>query len=97
MWFYRHDALRQPADLLHEGVLPVLGGVMLLGAFIIASYQYAAPDYGNTTLFGIGGVFVIGIGALLLGVVLMFIWNASRPPSSGARPCRSAAPRPRSC
>ena len=29
------------------------------------------PNYGYTVLFGIGGVLVIGIGALLLGVVLV--------------------------
>jgi hypothetical protein len=31
-------------------------------------------DYGYTVLFGIGGTFVIGIGSLLVGVVLMFLW-----------------------
>jgi hypothetical protein len=52
---------------------------MLLSAFVIASYQYAQPDYGTTTFLGIGGVFIIGIGSLLLGVVLMVIWNAVAP------------------
>ncbi len=40
------------------------------------------PDYGYTILFGVGGVFVIGIGSLLLGVVLMVVWalvRESRP------------------
>jgi len=41
-----------------------------------------APDYGYTVLLGIGGTFVIGIGSLLLGAVLMVVWSAfaeSRP------------------
>ncbi len=67
------------AVVLMKGLWPFLGGVMLLTAFVIASYQYAQPDYGSTTLWGIGGVFVLGIGSLLLGVVLMFIWNAMAP------------------
>ncbi len=33
-------------------------------------------DYGYTVLFGIGGTFVLGIGSLLVGVVLMFVWFA---------------------
>ena len=62
-----------------KGLLPFLGGVMLLGAFVIAAYQYADPEYGNTTFFGIGGVFILGIGSLLIGVVLMIIWNSVAP------------------
>jgi amino acid transporter len=73
VWYYRKAVLRGGRDLLMKGVLPLLGGVLLLGAFIEASIQYAAPDYGNTTVFGIGGVFVIGIGALVLGLVVMLI------------------------
>jgi hypothetical protein len=30
-------------------------------------------------LFGVGGVFVVGVGALLLGVALMLAWNAVAP------------------
>jgi hypothetical protein len=40
------------------------------------------PEYGNTVLLGIGGTFVVGIGALALGVVLMVLWfmfPASKP------------------
>ena len=63
-----------------KGVLPALGGLMLLGAFIEASITYAAPDGGETTVFGIGGVFVIGIGSLVLGALLMFIYSRIAPP-----------------
>ena len=79
VWFYRHHLRDSVNDFFMKGLLPLLGGIMLFGAFIIACYQYAQPDYGSTTLFGIGGVFIIGIGSLLLGVVLMFIWNAAAP------------------
>ncbi|MCW2677352.1 MAG: putative amino acid permease, partial [Modestobacter sp.] len=39
----------------------------------------ADPAYGSTVLFGVGGVFVVGVGALLLGVALMLAWNAVAP------------------
>jgi amino acid transporter len=71
VWFYRKEIVKGGRALWMQGVLPFLGGLLLLGAFIEASIQYADPEYGNTTIFGIGGVFVVGIGALLLGVVLM--------------------------
>jgi len=79
VWFYRKQLRDDRRTLFMRGVLPFLGGLLLLGAFIDASWQYAQPDYGNTTLFGIGGVFVVGIGALLLGAVLMFVQRAFSP------------------
>ncbi len=79
VWFYRHHLTDSVNDFFMKGLWPLLGGIMLFGAFIIACFQYAQPDYGSTTLFGIGGVFVIGVGSLLLGVILMFVWNAVAP------------------
>jgi amino acid transporter len=78
-WFYRKTLTSNFRDLVMRGIIPVTGGVLLLGAFGDACYQYAQPDYGSTKFFGIGGVFVIGIGALLFGVVLMYIWQAMSP------------------
>lgn len=79
VWFYRHELFTSARNFFMKGLWPFLGGVMLLGAFVIASVQYADPNYGSTTLWGIGGVFVIGIGALLLGVVFMYVWRSVEP------------------
>lgn len=78
-WFYRKDLTKSLHDFTMKGLLPFLGGTMLLGAFLIASVQYADPAYGSTTLAGVGGVFIIGIGALALGFFLMLIWNGLAP------------------
>jgi len=80
VWFYRRQIAKGGRDFWMKGVLPFLGGLLLLGAFVNASYLYAQPDYGNTTIFGIGGVFVVGIGALLLGGVLMLVYRRVAPP-----------------
>jgi hypothetical protein len=32
-----------------------------------------------TTLFGVGGVFVIGTATVVIGIVLMTIWNLKAP------------------
>ena len=38
------------------------------------------PAYGSgSSVFGVGSVFVIGIGLLLLGAVLMLAWRARHP------------------
>lgn len=79
VWFYRRTITQSVRNFVMQGLLPFLGGVMLLGAFLIAAVEYADPEYGNTVIFGIGGVFVVGIGALVLGVILMFVWQAMAP------------------
>jgi amino acid transporter len=78
VWYYRKHL--QGRNLWTKGVLPGLGGLMLLAALIQASITYASPDGGSTTVFGIGGVFVIGIGSLVLGAVLMFVYSRIAPP-----------------
>ncbi len=78
VWFYRGQL--RGRDLWVKGVLPGLGGVLLLGAFVASGIAYAAPDAGETTVFGIGSVFVIGIGALLLGALLMLAYSRVAPP-----------------
>jgi amino acid transporter len=79
VWFYRRTLTTSVRHFVMRGLFPFLGGVMLLGAFLIASYQYSKPDYGYTSLGSIGSVFVIGIGSLVLGVVLMFLWQSRHP------------------
>jgi hypothetical protein len=79
VWYYRRELMNSWQDAMRKGIMPALGGLMLLGAFVIASVQYADPSYGSTTVFGIGGVFVLGMGALLLGLVAMVTWNIIAP------------------
>ncbi len=79
VWFYRKTMWSKPRDILMQGIIPGLGGVLLVAAFIYASKTYWDPDYGYTKIGGVGGVFIIGIGSLLAGVVLMFIWQAIAP------------------
>jgi len=79
VWYYRQEISNGGRDLLMKGILPGAGGTLLLGAFLVACKQYAAPDYGNTTILGIGGVFVIGVGALLAGAVLMVAYYFAAP------------------
>jgi hypothetical protein len=58
---------------LVKGILPLVGGLTLLGAFVLSikSYWPAASSY--SSFHGIGGIFLIGVGSLAIGVVIMFI------------------------
>jgi amino acid transporter len=77
-WQFRRS-LRGLRDVAMRFALPLLGGLFMLAVFVLACVQYADPAYGETVFSGVGGVFVIGVGALLLGVLLMVAWNAVAP------------------
>jgi amino acid transporter len=79
VWFYRKELTGSARALWMRGVLPGLGGLLLLAAFVKSAYDYSKPDAGSTTLGGIGGVFLIGIGTLVLGAVLMVVYSFLAP------------------
>lgn len=74
VWYFRADLRRSARALLFKGVLPLLGAAMLTWAFVRSAVDMWSVDYGNTVLFGIGGTFVVGVGALAIGVLLMVFW-----------------------
>ncbi|GAA2566666.1 APC family permease [Microbacterium binotii] len=74
VWYFRAELFRSAGAFVVKGLLPLLGALMLTYAFIQSAIDMWDVDYGYTVLFGIGGTFVIGIGALAVGVVLMFVW-----------------------
>ena len=78
-WFYRKTLWNRPRDIVMQGVIPLLGGILLLAFFVKACFTYADPAYGYTSIGKVGGVFLIGVGSLLLGVVLMFVYQAIAP------------------
>ncbi len=74
VWYFRKDLFTSARNVVYRLVLPLLGALMLTYAFVQSAIDMWDVDYGYTVLFGIGGTFVIGIGALLVGIVLMFVW-----------------------
>jgi amino acid transporter len=85
-WYYRKTLGESGRNLWLRGILPVAGGAMLWGALGYNLWFYWRPVNSFTTWqmtfwphWHIGGVFLIDFFALLLGVVLMFIFAALRP------------------
>ncbi len=81
VWYFRGDLRRSTRDLFVKGILPGLGGLMLTAVFLQTLKDMWDPAYGSgSAVFGVGSVFVIGVGLLLLGAVLMF-WMQRRGPA----------------
>ncbi|MGW7255585.1 amino acid permease [Streptomyces sp. NPDC054834] len=76
LWYHRKILTHSTKDLVFKGVLPGVGALIMLCLFFYAAFVYAAPGYGATSvdlpLIGpTGGVTVVGLGALLLGLLLL--------------------------
>ncbi|MFY9680103.1 MAG: amino acid transporter, partial [Glutamicibacter protophormiae] len=54
--------------------------LMMSAVFIYSAISMLDPEYGTTTILGISGTFVMGVGSLALGLVVMGLW-ALRPGS----------------
>ena len=84
-WYYRKTLTESARDFVMRGVAPLLGGVVLLIVFIYGLIQYAKPGWltddkgNNVTIMGFGAVAAVGIGALMLGLILMVVWWAMAP------------------
>lgn len=85
VWYYRKTLTSSTRNLLMRGVVPLLGAIMLTVVFAYGLISYSKPDYlvdddgNNVTILGFGAVAVVGIGALVLGVIMMFVWWAMSP------------------
>jgi amino acid transporter len=82
VWCFRREAFASASTFFYKFLFPLFGALCLTAAFVGSAVDMFAPDYGYTVIWGIGGVFVIGVGSLLFGVVLMIVWSlfaGSRP------------------
>lgn len=75
VWYFRKDIFTSARNVVYRLVLPLLGALMLTYAFVQSAIDMFDVDYGYSgELLGVGSTFVVGIGALLVGVVLMVVW-----------------------
>jgi amino acid transporter len=76
VWYFRKTLFSSARNFFFRLLLPLLGALMLTYAFVQSAIDMYDVDYGYTVLLGIGGTFVLGIGALAFGVLLMLLWFA---------------------
>ena len=72
-----HQLFESASNFVFIGIIPAAGGMMMAALFVKSCQTLAST--GATTIFGIGGPLVIGLGALLLGVVLMGLAQRQLP------------------
>jgi amino acid transporter len=85
-WYFRHELLDDARSLVWKGLAPLVGGVVLFVFFVYSAYLDWAPGATRTSWampfsphWRVGGVFLIGVGGLALGVVLMLAYRVVAP------------------
>ena len=73
VWYFRRSLFTSARHLFMRGIFPLLGGLAMTWAFLQSASDMMKPDYGFTTFGPLGGVFVIGVGMLVLGIPLMLL------------------------
>jgi hypothetical protein len=80
VWFFRAVAFSSARAFLFKFLAPLLGGVILLVMFVKTAYDSMDPEYGSgSSVGGVGMVFILGMGVILLGVVSMLVMARIRP------------------
>ena len=94
--FYRRELTKSVKNFLFIGVGPLVGAVILGFLFVKSAIDLsdAENSYSGQSILGMGIPFVIGIGFLLLGGVLLVLWRlAGNEAFFGRKPFEAVDPR----
>jgi amino acid transporter len=100
--YYRRFIFKSVKNFFLVGVLPLIGGLSLAFIFVLSLKDMTHSDFTDpaSSWLGVSPVLWIGLGTLLAGIPLMYIWNTydhaffrvkpdpidSRPPPEGGEP-----------
>ncbi|MBT0566812.1 APC family permease [Williamsia sp. CHRR-6] len=73
VWYFRRTLFTSVRHFFMRGLFPLVGAGVMTWAFVKSAIDMSKPDYGSTSFGGVGGVFVLGVGMLVLGVPLMLL------------------------
>lgn len=74
VWYFRKEWFASVRDFFFKLFSPLVGGTILLILLIMTLRESIDPDFGSgSQIFGVGLVFVLTVGLIGLGVVLMII------------------------
>jgi hypothetical protein len=100
--YYRRFIFKSAKNFFLVGLLPLIGGLSLAFIFIWSLKDMTHADFTDpaSSWLGVSPVLWIGLGTLLAGIPLMYLWNAhdhaffrvkpdpidQRPPPEGGAP-----------
>lgn len=80
VWYFRAELFASARNFFCKFLAPLVGGVVLLVMFFATAVESLDPDYGSgSSIGGVGMVFILGVGVLLLGVGIMLFMRWRQP------------------
>jgi len=81
VWYFRHQWFDSVRNVFFTFLFPLVGGIILAVLFVTTLIDSAAPEYSESgkDIFGIGIVFFLGLGIIVLGIVLMIVMRIVAP------------------
>jgi amino acid transporter len=80
VWYFRKELFRSASSVLFKFLLPLLGGIGLGFVFVVTLRDSFSPDYGSgAEIGGVGLVFILGVGLILSGLIVIALWRAKDP------------------
>ncbi|MBG6218165.1 amino acid transporter [Arthrobacter sp. CAN_A6] len=80
VWYFRASLFSSVRNFIYRLCAPLLGGIGLTVVFLQTAIDSWDPSFGSgSELFGVGLVFVIGIGILLAGALVMMVFYRRNP------------------
>lgn len=80
VWYFRTQWFKSRSNFLNQLVFPLIGGIGLAALFFRTIRDSLNPAYGSgSQIGGIGLVFIIGMGIIVVGIALMVAMAIVRP------------------
>src|SRR5699024_5634275 len=80
IWYFRRSLFASARTIFFLFLFPLVGGVTLLVIFVTTAIDSLDPDYGSgSSVFCVGFAFLLAIGVLALGVVIMIVQSIRHP------------------
>jgi len=80
VFYFRQTLFRSARNFFLRGLAPLAGGLVLAAVFVETAMDSMSPQFGSgSAVFGVGLVFLLGVGIILLGVAIMLVISWRRP------------------
>lgn len=80
VWYFRKQWFKSRANLFYQLIFPLVGGVVLGALFVTTIMDSLDPAFGSGShIGGVGLVFILGMGIIVIGVALMLVMAARQP------------------
>jgi amino acid transporter len=80
VFYFRKTLFLNARNFFLRGLAPLSGGSVLAAVFLQTAMDSMNPEFGSgSSVFGVGLVFLLGVGIILLGVVTMLLISWHRP------------------